>query len=365
MRDFFFSYDVTPRPNNLPRQYAHQFLVNFRVGILWTAIALLAILIIAGITIKLTKPQLLKKFLIGWFIAFLAYAVVVIILGLVGNMLYMASVADRDDSTAGWLVIFLWVFFGLAIFTAIGLYLAVHSNKDKFRHTETLAITHAAVAIALSFALSYTRIFRLPQGGSITLAAFLPLAIYSYVFGIKRGLAAAFIFGILRAIHDPWILHPIQFLLDYPIAITFIGFAGIFKNVHKLLGREKRITPMITLPLGIFISMIGTFFSRTLAGGFFFYDWAWDGWSPWAYAFAYNSITVFPEMAITMAAAVLIMLSRQMRVLILQTENKFKKIIANKPDGDNIDDRQEELTGQTFDTPMTSDADALQNSDAR
>ena len=51
----------------------------------------------------------------------------------------------------------------------------------------------------MSFALSYLRIVKMPQGGSITIASLLPLMLYSFMFGTKKGVFAGLIYGVLQA----------------------------------------------------------------------------------------------------------------------------------------------------------------------
>lgn len=109
---------------------------------------------------------------------------------------------------------------------------------DKRKLSDTRAIVYGAVAMALSFALSYAKLFSLPQGGSITFASLLPLMIYSCMFGTRRGLIVCTLYGFLQAIQDPWLLHPMQVLLDYPLAFGFIGVSGIF--MEKGVFKEKK-----------------------------------------------------------------------------------------------------------------------------
>ena len=90
-------------------------------------------------------------------------------------------------------------------------------RKENFKF-DSRSVAFGAICVAMSFALSYVRLFRLPQGGSVTLASLLPLMIFSYIFGVKKGLFVGLIYGVLQAIQDPYIIHPMQFLLDYPIA---------------------------------------------------------------------------------------------------------------------------------------------------
>ena len=89
----------------------------------------------------------------------------------------------------------------------------------------TREMAYAAISVALSFALSYVKFFALPQGGSVTLASMLPLMLFSYMFGIRKGIIVGAIYGVLQAIQDPWIIHPAQFFLDYPIAFAMTGLA--------------------------------------------------------------------------------------------------------------------------------------------
>lgn len=106
---------------------------------------------------------------------------------------------------------------------------------DKRKMSDTRSIVYGAISIALSFALSYAKLFKLPQGGSVTFASLLPLMIYCCMFGTRRGLIVCTIYGVLQALQDPFIIHPMQFLLDYPLAFGLIGVSGIFmeKGVFK------------------------------------------------------------------------------------------------------------------------------------
>ena len=181
-------------------------------------------------------------------------------------------------------------------------------RKDK-KGFDTKAISYAAVCIALSFALSYLRFVHLPQGGSITAASLLPLMIYAYMFGVKKGIFAGFIYGILQAVQDPYIIHPAQFLLDYPIAFAFIGLAGLFANVKKL-----NKVPQIQFALGAIVAGVFRYLSHVLSGAFAFTEWAFhwttgEAMNPWLYSLGYNSF-VFADIAIAIAVGILVFSSK-------------------------------------------------------
>ncbi len=177
-------------------------------------------------------------------------------------------------------------------------------RKDK-KGFDSKAIAYAAVCIAMSFALSYLRIVKLPQGGSVTVASLLPLMIYSYMFGTKKGVFAGLIYGLLQAVQDPWIIHPAQFLLDYPVAFAAIGLAGAFAHVK---GLEK--APQAQFALGALLASSLRFLCHVLSGVFAFSAYALDaGMNAWAYSLAYNSF-VFADIAISIVCGVLVFSSK-------------------------------------------------------
>lgn len=53
--------------------------------------------------------------------------------------------------------------------------------------------------------------------------------LYAYAFGPIPGLVCAFAYSILNIFSDPYILHPVQLLLDYLLPFTLMGLAGIFR----------------------------------------------------------------------------------------------------------------------------------------
>lgn len=102
-------------------------------------------------------------------------------------------------------------------------------------------MTEGALMLALSFILNNIRIFRMPQGGSITLAGYVPLLIYALRWGLGPGLVLGLIYGFIEFIADPYIVHPIQFLLDYPLAYMAMGLAGLGKSENTIQGNiDKR-----------------------------------------------------------------------------------------------------------------------------
>ncbi len=189
-----------------------------------------------------------------------------------------------------------------AALIALLVFFALFFGRKEKKGFDSKSVAYAAVCIAMSFALSYLSVFHLPQGGSVTIASLLPLMIYAYMFGVKKGVFAGFVYGILQAVQDPWLIHPAQFLLDYPIAFACIGLAGLFANVKKL---DK--FPQIQFALGAIVASALRFISHVLSGVFAFSEYAGD-LNPWVYSLGYNSF-VFADIAIVIAVGIVIFCS--------------------------------------------------------
>ena len=85
--------------------------------------------------------------------------------------------------------------------------LSILFDKNKFEFNSKI-IARAGISIALSFILSYVALFKMPQGGTVTLASLLPLMLFAYAYGMKRGLVFGLVYGFLQSLQDPFIIHP-------------------------------------------------------------------------------------------------------------------------------------------------------------
>ena len=97
-------------------------------------------------------------------------------------------------------------------------------------HLHIRALCEGAIMVALAFVLSFVKLYELPNGGSLTPAMF-PILLYALRWGVGRGLAAGFVFGLLQLLFDGAYAWGWQsMLLDYLLAFTPLGLAGIFKG---------------------------------------------------------------------------------------------------------------------------------------
>lgn len=148
----------------------------------------------------------------------------------------------------------------------------------------TRALSEIVVVIALSTVLSYIKIYHLPQGGSITAGSMVPLLWLSLRRGAKIGLFASIVYGIVQLLVEPFVYHPVQVLLDYPLAFGALGLAGFFTS-YALIG----------VAVGIF----GRFVSHLLSGVIFFAEYAPEGMSPIVYSAIYNGSYLIGELIVS------------------------------------------------------------------
>ena len=103
-------------------------------------------------------------------------------------------------------------------------------NKVQSSHLKVRALCEGAIMVALAQALSYVKLMQLPNGGSLTPAMF-PIVLFAVRFGLGKGLLAGFAYGLLQLLFDGAYAWGWQsMLLDYLVAFTPLGLAGLFKG---------------------------------------------------------------------------------------------------------------------------------------
>jgi len=162
--------------------------------------------------------------------------------------------------------------------------LVISGKKVKWT---TQMLTCAALSIALSFILSLIRLYKMPQGGSVSAAGMLPLLLFAYVFGAAPGITAGIVYGILDFINASYFVSIWAFLLDYPIAFGLLGLAGLF-------GKMKNQN--IGLPVGIVVACAARFTASVMSGVMFYAAYAeGTGLSPLLYSVTYNGSYMLPD----------------------------------------------------------------------
>ena len=166
-------------------------------------------------------------------------------------------------------------------------------------HWGVRAIAEIGVAIALSAVLSWlAQAFplRMPQGGSFGLEM-LPILFIAVRRGVVPGVVAGGLFGLLQltgVAGTPYIYHPLQALLDYPLAFAGLGLAGLV-SVGSLdqPGNVVRLAAAVTIGAG------ARFVCHFLSGLIFFAEYAPAWEAPWLYSLTYNLLYLLPSAVVT------------------------------------------------------------------
>lgn len=182
-----------------------------------------------------------------------------------------------------------------------------------------LRLTESALLVAMATLLSLVALFRLPQGGDVTLCSTLPLVVLSYRYGVKWGLLAAFINSLIQLLLGlsnvsyaaDFGVAVIIILFDYVIAYTVYGLAGLFK--------KTKLNQGTALCLGLLVCSLLRYACHAVSGYVVWSEWAEGEWLTslcatlgipaasdlyfWVYSLGYNSF-VLVDMAIAMVVAV-------------------------------------------------------------
>ena len=193
---------------------------------------------------------------------------------------------DRPESWT-YLDTFVCVFAALLL---TGVLLVISRRARRWNARE---LCFAALSVALSFALSFVKLFSMPTGGSVTLASMLPVMLFAMVYGPAKGLFCGLVYGLLQCLQGGWIVHPVQFLLDYPLAFSMLGLAGL--RLHKAGG--SRAAQAAGLAASVLLGAAGRALCATLAGIFF-----WNT-APLA-SLIYNGTYLLPDAAVCILVAV-------------------------------------------------------------
>ncbi len=104
------------------------------------------------------------------------------------------------------------------------------NTSNTVTHLRVRMLCEGAIMVALAQILSYIKLMELPNGGSLTPAMF-PILLFAVRWGLGSGLMAGFAFGLLQLIFDGAYAWGWQsMLLDYLVAFTPLGLAGLFKG---------------------------------------------------------------------------------------------------------------------------------------
>ena len=201
--------------------------------------------------------------------------------------MFLYSLLEVSEQTTN---IVKWISVG-GVAIVLGLIALIGFLRNK--RFDSKKIAFAGICVSMSFTLAVIKFSPVQYGGSITIASFVPILIFAYVYGVIDGLLIGLIHGLLNFIEDPYILTPATFIFDYLLAFMSVGVMGFFGKMRR---KEKGCMPIV---LGCVAVFSLRFISHLLSGMIFFLmDSVWVSFPDWAtgnafiYSFIYQCIYV-------------------------------------------------------------------------
>ena len=149
-------------------------------------------------------------------------------------------------------------------------------------HLYVRMLCEGAILLAMGLVLNALKLYQFPNGGSVDLAM-IPILFFAIRWGAGPGLLVGFAFGLLQMFIDGAIAWGWQsLLLDYLVAFTPLGLAGLFRYrkggifAGTLLGCILRFIVHYISGVTIYAIVAPTeLFAMTFT-------------EPWMYSLAYN-----------------------------------------------------------------------------
>ena len=193
------------------------------------------------------------------------------------------------------------------------------TQRRKSSNVSTLA--ECAVMLALSFALSYAKIFEMPMGGSVTIASMLPIMLISIKYGTAIGLSTSFVYSLTQLFQAftsgnvfPYCETAgtlvVCIFFDYVIPFTVLGLAGLVKEIKLTKNSE------INVYVGIVGAVLLRFVCHFITGVAIWGQWAPDGMGKYLYSFLYNGGFLGADFAICIVCAALMFRKSEIRKLV-------------------------------------------------
>jgi len=181
------------------------------------------------------------------------------------------------------------------------------------KRSNTLFISEVAVFSALAYLLDFAAgILSLkiwPQGGSVSIAM-VPIFLMAYRWGIKGGVLTGFLLGLLQFILGfSQIYTLVQGFIDYFVAFSVVGLAGVFANLVKnSLSKDAKGKWMTYVIMGSFLGSVLRYLCHVVSGIVFFGEYAPKGQPVAIYSLLYNGTYMLPSFIIS-AIIIIIVIS--------------------------------------------------------
>ena len=164
----------------------------------------------------------------------------------------------------------------------------------------TRMLAEIGVAVALAVVLNFLKLWRMPQGGSISLEM-LPILIVAFRWGAGAGIFSGLAYGLLQLMFGAYIIHPVQLIMDYPLPYMILGVAGLFSI------RKDGVLKPLRMFWAVLVAGILRLIVHILSGVIFFGSYAPEGQNVWIYSTVYNASFLIPTTIVTYIVVLIVM----------------------------------------------------------
>lgn len=179
------------------------------------------------------------------------------------------------------------------------------------KRSNTLFLVEVAVFSALAYLLDLVsgllslKIW--PQGGSISIAM-IPIFLMAFRWGVKGGILSGFLLGLLQFILGfSQIYTLLQGIIDYGIAFSVVGLAGIFATqIKDALSNDNRRKWVTFVLLGTFLGSALRYLAHVISGIVFFGEYAPEGQPVAVYSLLYNGTYMLPSFIVCAIIVILV-----------------------------------------------------------
>jgi thiamine transporter len=170
----------------------------------------------------------------------------------------------------------------------------LEKRGDFFMKSLSLVVLIEASLMA-AFAIILDLLPSIDLSPSISISfSMVPIFILAFRRGFKASLLAGFVWGVLQvALGNAWIVTPVQMIIEYFIAFTFIGFAGLFlRRIQQSLRAENKKKVYMWVVAATVVGSLARYFWHFIAGFIFFKEYAPEGMSPVLFSLFANGVTM-------------------------------------------------------------------------
>ena len=215
--------------------------------------------------------------------------------------MYLFSLLEVSEQTTN---VVKWISVGVVI-ALLGVIALISWLRQKRFSAKRVAF--AGICVATSFVLALIKVKPIQYGGSITLASFVPIMLYAYVYGAADGFLVGLIHGLLNFFESPYILTPATFVCDYLLAFASIGVMGFFGKMPR---KKHGCAPLV---LGAVCVFVLRFLAHLTSGMIFFLQGeVWVSLPGWAmqnafiYSFIYQCVYIPADAVVAVGALILL-----------------------------------------------------------